>query len=97
MRLSNSLRLHARGDDVDARSVSLLHQAADALDSVEITHETDEDVGAREILEHKERRDRFALAVLPEVFRRAKDDMGLNDIANACYVIADAMITRRQA
>lgn len=97
MRLSNSLRLHARGDDVDARSVSLLHQAADALDSVEITHETDEDVEAREILEHKEMRDRFALAVLPEVHRQASPDASVESIANACYVIADAMITRRQA
>lgn len=50
-----------------------------------------------EILEHKEMRDRFALAVLPEVHRQASPDASVQSIANACYVIADAMITRRQA
>lgn len=52
---------------------------------------------AREILGHKEMRDRFALAVLPEVHRQASPDASVESIANACYVVADAMITRRQA
>lgn len=69
----------------------------DTPEQVIITQTTDEDREALEILEHKEMRDRFALAVLPEVFRRAKDDMALNDIADVCYAMADAMITRRQA
>lgn len=69
----------------------------DTPEQMVITQTTDEDREALEILEHKERRDRFALAVLPEVFRRAKDDMALNDIADVCYAMADAMITRRQA
>lgn len=62
-----------------------------------ITQTTDADREALEILEHKEMRDRFALAVLPEVHRQASPDASVESIANACYVIADAMITRRQA
>lgn len=69
----------------------------DTPEQMIITQTTDEDREALEILEHKEMRDRFALAVLPEVHRQASPDASVESIANACYVIADAMITRRQA
>lgn len=62
-----------------------------------ITQTTDEDREALEILEHKEMRDRFALAALPVTLAAADEDADVADIANACYTIADAMITRRQA
>lgn len=62
-----------------------------------ITQMTDADIEAAELLEHKERRDRFALVALPVILAEANDSMDVADIANACYVIADAMITRRQA
>jgi hypothetical protein len=51
----------------------------------------------REILEHKRRRDEFAMAALPVVFSQAHASAPLHEVAASAYGVADAMIKARDA
>ena len=53
----------------------------------------------KEILEHKERRDRFAMAALPALIDANVHgiDVTLQKIADLAYQMADAMIKARDA